>query len=590
MSFSSLLVLVSILLLVFFLYTELFHPAVSFFLTISILLAFGVISVQDVLNGFSNKQVALIVVLVVVSSVIKKYNLLGYFFEALVGRAGSYREFILRLTSLVSFLSAFLNNTPIVSTLLPYVKEWGDKRGIPPSKLLIPLSYSAILGGTVTLIGTSTNLLVNALNVENGLRPFGLFTFSLVGLPATFLGVLYLTLFGWKLLPSRKDFIEEFYLTAKNFLVETVVPLNSKLSGKSVEEVGLRSLPGLFLVEIIRRDEKIAPVSPETKLLSGDCLIFAGDTERIAELLTKFQGSLSLPGIDFNGCSKIELVEALVPLNSSLINKRVKETDFRAKFDAAIIAVYRKGEKLTGRIGDIVLKPGDLLLLIPGKDFFKRISDSEELLLLKKVERELLPEKERRKAFFFFFLFIFSVFLSQLLKLSLLKLLLILLSLMVVFKVLTYSEVKSRIDLNLVVIAAFSLSLGKAIVSSGLSSSLTTLLIGFSASPLVALIFLYFLTNLLTEFITNLGAAAIAYPFALSIASKLSLPPEPFTLTVAFAASASFLTPIGYQTNLLVFSAGRYKFSDYVKVGLPLSLTYMFLTVSLLFFKYGLGG
>jgi len=586
MNFEAATLLIFILILIFLLYREVFHPAVSFVIIVTFLLILGILSPREALEGFSNEQIATIALLLVVSSIIKELNVTGYLFRKIINEKISYKRFLLRLMGTVSFLSAFLNNTPIVATLMPYVYEWGKKKGIPPSKLMIPLSYAAILGGTTTLMGTSTNLLVNGLAVEAGLKAFGIFDFSYVGVPAVIAGIIYMVLWGNKLLPEKKDAITRFLERKREYLVETFVPNNSPIIGKTVAEANLRNLDGLFLVEIIRREKRIAPVSPKDVIEKGDILIFAGETEKVIELINRNTG-FQLPqvcSVDVNG--RVEIVEALVLPNSSLVGKKVKDTDFRAKFDAAILAVHRNGEKLKGKIGDILLKPGDLLLILAGKDFWKRIADSNDLYVITKV-KEICPVNEW-KAVFILIAFLVAIFLSAISLLPLFYSLLVLISLFVVLKITSYSEIKKSIDLDLIIIASLSLAIGKAMIETGLAKYLADLILSF-AEPLgiVASLFaVYLVTSILTEFVTNLAAASMTFPIALSIAYSLSVDPKPFVMAVAFGASASFLTPIGYQTNLMVYGLGNYRFLDFLKVGLPLSILYACVTITVLSLLY----
>lgn len=582
MDLNTLIILLTIVFIVVFLYKEIFHPAMVFIIAISFLVVTGVITPKEALLGFSNEQIATIILLLIISKIIQKTKIIEYLFSKFLKNNIGYRNFLGRMMLSVSFSSSFLNNTPIVAMLIPYIYNWGKKKNISPSKLLIPLSYASILGGTVTLIGTSTNLVINGLTIESGLPSLHIFDFAYVGIPAVFLGIAYMIFIGHKLLPSRKEAISSFLEKKKEYLVETIIGENSSLIGKTVEKAKLRNLKGLFLVEIIRNNEKISPVSPSDILEKNDILIFAGEVNAVTDLITSDLGLVLPEACELEQYEKTEIVEAVIPYNSLLINKKVKDTDFRAKYDAAILAVHRNGEKLSGKIGEIVLKPGDLLLILAGKDFWKRVEDTTDIYIVSKV-REIF-NIDIKKGSLIFASFIGAIILSALKIVPLFTSLLILIAAFVIFRVATYSEIKRGLDLNLIIIAALSLAIGKAMVSTGVATQLADV-INSIVSPfgiIGSLIGIYIITNILTEFITNVAAASITFPIALASANALSVEPIAFILAVAYGASASFLTPIGYQTNLMVYGPGGYKFKDFIKVGLPLAFLYMILCISIL--------
>jgi len=585
MSFEILILLGAILFLILALYFEIFHPAATFFIAVSTLVFLGILKPEDALVGFSNPQIAVIILLLIISNIIQKMGIINYYFSQILKDNISYKRFLARIFFITSSLSSFLNNTPIVAMLIPYVYDWSKKNGIAPSKLLIPLSYAAILGGTVTLIGTSTNLLVNGLAIENGFQPLHLFDFAYVGIPATAVGFLYLYFIGSKLLPERKDALESFLEKRKEYLIETILKENSPIIGKSVKEANLRNLKGLFLVEIIRKNKKISPVTPNEILENGDILIFAGQTSSIVDLISSNIG-LSIPDVCIINGGKMEIVEVVISNNSSLINKRVKDTDFRAKYDAAILAVHRNGEKLSGKIGDIILKAGDLLLLVVGKDFWKRAEDTTDFYIVSKIKE--ITNIDIKKGNIVLLGFIGAILLSALGIIPLFVGLVLLISLLILLKITSYSEIKKGIDINLVIIAALSLAIGKAMILTGTAEFISKGIMAlFSPFGLIGgLIGIYIITNILTEFVTNLAAASITFPIAVSLANSLSVEPIPFILAVAFAASGSFITPIGYQTNLMVYGVGNYKFRDFVIVGLPLSILYGMLCVLILYYIF----
>ncbi|WP_457642992.1 SLC13 family permease [Persephonella sp.] len=585
MSFEEIIVLSVVLFIVLLLYFEIFHPAAVFFMAVAVLVITGILTPEEALSGFSNEQIATIVLLLVVSNVIQKIGIINVYFSKFLKENLSYKKFLSRMFLSVSSLSAFMNNTPIVAMLIPYVYNWGKKNKISPSKLLIPLSYAAILGGTVTLIGTSTNLLINGLSVDNGLKSFGVFDFAYVGIPAVLAGFLYMLIWGHKLLPEREDVLDTFLRRRKEYLVETIVRKGSPLIGKSVKEAGLRNLKGLFLIEIIRQNKRIYPVSPKEIIEENDLLIFAGQTEAVSDLVSSKIG-LSLPDFCRVDGEKAEIVEVVVSNNSSLINKRVKDTEFRAKFDAAILAVHRNGERLRGKIGEIVLKPGDLLLLITGKDFWQRTEDTTDFYVVSKV-RDII-NVDIKVGNFVLLGFVTVVILSAIGFLPLFTGLILLIAAIVLFKVSSYADIKKGIDINLAIIAALSLAIGKAILITGAAEKITSVILDifFPFGVLGVLVGIYIITNILTEFITNLAAASMVFPIAVTTAQSLNVEPTAFILAVAYGASASFITPIGYQTNLMVYGVGNYKFKDFIRIGFPISVLYAIICISLLYILF----
>lgn len=585
---DQIIVLIIIFLALIGLYREVFMPPTIFFLAVSVLTIIGILSPEEALSGFANEQVAVIILLLVLASAIKKSSLIDIIFNKVFHTSKGYKSFLIKMLAYVSTSSAFLNNTPIVATLIPYVNDWGKKHDIAPSKLLIPLSFAAILGGTATLIGTSTNLIVNGLAIESGLPGFNIFDFSLVGIPIIILGGIYIIFFGHKLLPDKKDALESFSEKSREYIVETIVHKKSTLIGKTIDEADLRNLSGLFLVEIVRRDKIIAPVSPEVIIIEGDTLIFAGAVDTITDLLKSTIG-LSLPEVsNINNKEKTEVIEAVVPYNSSLIGKSVKKTDFRSRYDAAIVAIHRNGERISGKIGDIEVKPGDLLLLVAGEDFKKRTEDSQNIYAITKV-RELVDINYFKIGIIGVGLLV-SIILASTGVFPLFLSLLILLGLLAIFKILTLPELKNSLDLNIVFIAAFAIAIGKALIKTGTADLLaqSISLVFHPFGPIGILVGVYLVTNILTEFITNAAAASIVFPVAYASAVNLGMNPMPYVMAVAFGASASFLTPIGYQTNLMVLGPGNYNFKDFARVGLPLSILYFVLACLLISWKYNL--
>ncbi len=544
------------------------------------------------MSGFANEQLAVIVLLLLIGEVIRKSTLIDNMFNRFFKRTFTYKKFIFKLIFPVSALSALINNTPLVAIMMPYVHNWGKRNNIAPSKLLIPLSYAAIFGGTATLIGTSTNLVVNGMVAEQNVFPLfkslNIFDFTPVGLTMIVLGGLFLVLFSDKLLPDKQDIAEEVALRSREYIVEVKVGKGSSYHNKTIEQAKLRNLKGLFLVEIIRGQEKISPVTPQTVVKINDLLVFAGNTSTIADMV---QGNSMLQpahlGI-FSKRTKTELLEIAIAPNSSLVSKTVRESNFRARFDAAILAIHRNGEKISGKIGDVKLIAGDLLLLITGEDFEQRTRDNKEFYIINKVRQ--ISKMPASESVLIIGGLIVSVLLSSFKIVPLFTSLLVFVIVLLLTKIASPKELYKGINYNLILIIALSIALGEAMIKTSIASDMSRLILGLLRpyGVIVLLTGLFLLTNLLASIITNIGASAIVFPIAISLANQLALNPKPFVLLVAFAAAGSFITPIGYQTNLMVYGPGGYSFRDFFRIGLPVTLLFMVITVVGLTLQFGL--
>ena len=583
-SFSMALVFVVIFFLLVALYSGKLRAEVSFFIAVTTLVIAGVLSPSEALAGFANEQLAVIMLLLVISDIIRKTDIINLVFNQLFHGTKTVSGFVVRMIAFVAPTSAFFNNTPLVAMMMPYVYSWSKKNNTSPSKLLIPLSYAAILGGCMTLVGTSTNLVVNGMAVDAGYGSLDIFDFAWVGFPMVIVGGIYLALFSDKILPSHKDAMEEFKDGWREYFVETEIEAKSPIIGKSVSDAGLRNLSGNFLVEIIRKTAVITPVSPEHILRAGDKLIFTGETNSIPEL-SKPELGLSLP----KECIAAELsdvVEVVVSHNSWLIGKLVKDTHFRGKYDAAIVAIHRNGAKISGKIGSVVIQAGDVLLLFAGRDFDIRATGNEFYVISKKENKKV----DAKKAIMVIVGVLLSVVVSANTPLSLFSCLLVVLAISFFTKTLTGSEIKRGINLNMMLIMAFGLALGKAMNNSGaaefIASNVLKVAEPFGAVAILGMIFL--ITNLLASYMTNLAAVAIIFPISVGIAQSMGLPLEPFIMIVAFGGAANFITPIGYQTNLMVYGSGGYSFNDFMKIGLPLTILYIVIGTFLMAWRYDL--
>ncbi len=576
-------VIVVIILTIFFLYKEIYNTSITFLSAVGFLILPGVISTNDVLTSFANEQVAIIVMLLIIGQFLKRSPVIENLFQRLFLKTKGYLKFTFKMSAYVSLFSGFMNNTPLVALLLPYVVEWGKKNNISPSKLLIPLSFAAIMGGGLTLIGTSTNLIANSILVGKLGSSAGLsmFSFFYIGAPLVVIGVLYILIFGNKVLPDNTGMISNFNKNKREYLVDLLVTEKSPLVGKTIGESNLRSLKGLYLVEIVRPDKVRTAPGPREIMRAGDYIIFAGETDNIADIINLDLG-LEMPNDLEKLQHKKEVVEVIVPYNSSLSRKKIKDTDFRAKFDAAIIAVRRDGEKLYGKIGEMTLQKGDMMLCVAGHDFYKRIDQAKEVTLISNVRQ--LQDIEGKKSTSLIFSTIIAILLPAIGLISLFESLLLLFVFLLLTKVVLFGEVKRAININLVAIMGGALSIGVAMDKSGSAELIATqglnLLEPLGVMGVLAGV--YLITNLLAAYMTNIAAVSIVLPVALSFAELNGYNYQPFLFCVAFAGSKTFLTPIGYQTNLMVYGPGGYKFSDYFKFGFPLTAVFMISTLIIL--------
>ena len=541
-------------------YKEYLKASVSFLMAVLLFSITGILTPAEVLSGFSNESIASILMLILITTGLRKNFQIESLFDAVFKTAKTYRGFLFRMMSQVAILSSIINNTPVVALMTPYVVDWGKKHNIAPSRLLIPLSYATIMGGMITLIGTSTTLILNGF-LQDFNHPSLLFEdLFVIGISVTICGILFISLVGHKLLPDHKDVLKSYTENKREYIVETQILPNSKLIGENLVEAGLRNLKGVYLVEILRGKKMISPVGPNEILEEGDILFFAGNTKDIVDLINSDMG-INLPTMARSyDNDKAEIVEAVMNNFSSLINKTVKESDFRNRYNAAIVAIHRNGKKVSGRIGDIALQAGDLLMLYTGSDFRERAEIYRDLFVVSKLRDIVKPGNKKYYALALMVccalvLLIFS-------EITLFPALMIILGIMIGFNLITTQDVKRELDLNMITILVFSLAIGQAIIKTEAGDMIALAIIDFSEAygNISILIGLLILTNLLASFIGNVGAVSIAFPLAYSISENLEIEGYPFFLTIAYAASAAFLTPISYQTNLIIFGPGGYKF------------------------------
>lgn len=542
------------------------NPAALFLFAFLLCYLLGMVALDTALTSFTNIGLVTLVLLVLAATALEKTSLLGKLSQV-IGNS-SLPMTLTKLGFSTALLSSFTNNTAVVASLIGVVRR---NQAHAPAKLLLPLNYATILGGTLTLIGTSTNLIVNSFVENAGLPALGFFEFTPVAVVIVIAGMLLLILLA-NTLPDRR---EESGDETLPYLLEAHVAKGSSLVGRSVVDNKLRALKKLYLVELERSGICICPVPPQLVLQADDVLRFSGAVESV-ELLHQFDG------LDWFGKHQAKgqnLVEAVLAPSSSLVGSSLKESRFREQFDAAVMAIRRGHHPLKGGLGDIILQPGDVLLLTPGDGFRTSTKLSSEFAAISGLD--LNVRLDSRRSQFVLLGFVATIVLSVTGVLPLAKGLVLLLLSYFAIGAVTLAELKRRFPLELVVIVGSALGLANLMMSTGLADSLAQGLLsvinGYGAFG--AFVGVYLMTLLLTELVTNNAAAALAFPIAYAIALNYGVDARPFIMAVVFGASASFISPYGYQTNLMVFNAGNYHFSDFVRLGLPLSVLYSLIVI-----------
>lgn len=535
----------------------------------------GMIELGDVATNFTNSSLLTLVLLILASAALEKTRLVSWVSRSLSN--GRLATVVAKLGISTALLSSFTNNTAVVVSLIGAIKR---NQQHAPSKLLIPLSYAAILGGTLTLIGTSTNLIINSFVEDAGLPSLGFFAPTLIGLSVLLGGLMILIPMSY-FLPDYEDHTQD----ELPYFLEARVEHGSPLVGRSISENNLRALRKLFLAEVVRDGQTMPSVEPDFVLQARDRLLFCGDIESVATL-QEIQGLTLFGQHHLNGQGFVEVV---VSSSASFCNKTLKSSHFRDRFDAVVVAIRRGHERLQGGLGNITLNAGDTLVLVPGKRFEQeRQAHRKEFVLINALGSSARLDTNKSTCVLLGFAGVISLALLDLFPL--IKGLSVFLLAALFSGVIQLAELRRRFPIDIVVIVGSALSIAQLMLSSGLSVSLGQMFIeGFNGWGVFgALVATYLLTLILTELVTNNAAAALAFPIGYSMALGYGVDPMPFIMAVLFGASASFISPYGYQTNLLVYSVGNYKITDYVRVGIPLSIVYSVLVLTLipLFFPF----
>lgn len=552
---------------------ELAAPDLVLMATLICLGATGILTPRETFAGFANPVVAAVGALFMVSAALRETGALDMTLGRVLGRSQSMRRSMARMTIPVAGLSAFLNNAPIVAMMTPTVIDWSRRNQVAASRFLIPLSYASILGSVNTLIGTSTILTVAGLVIEAGMRPMTFFEPAPVGILVAATGLLYLIFVAPSRLPDHLEVQEELGARSREYTAAMRVVPGSPLHGKTVEDANLRSLPGLFLVEIDRGDMLITPVRPEQRVREGDILVFAGvlstiiDLQRIRGLEPAAPGDLlkSLPG----GRNRA-MVEAVVSTSSPLIGQSVKDSNFRSVYDAVVIAVHRNAERVAGKIGEIVLRPGDTLLMQCSPDFMKTHHNSRDFYLASELPGATPPAFEgARMALGILVAMVLAVSVGGV-HISLAAFVCV--AALLGARCLTASQAREAVDWSVLITIGAGLGIATAMENSGAAAFVAQGMVAAvgGAGPMATLIVIYLLCLLMAETLHHNAAVAIMFPIAMAAAAQFGVDPRPFVMTVAIGSACAFAFPISYQTHLIVYGAGAYRFGDFLRVGLPL--------------------
>jgi di/tricarboxylate transporter len=549
---------------------------------ITVLMVAGVLTPREALAGLSNEGIVTIAVLYVVVAGLEATGGNTIITEKFLRRPRSVSGALTKMMFPVTFVSAFMNNTPVVAMFLPAVNDWAKKNRISVSKLMIPLSYAAVLSGTVTMISTATNLLVNGMLIEATGHGMHMFELTWVGLPVAIVGVLFVVAFNRWLLPDRRPAIEQFGDT-REYSVEMTVEPAGPLVGKTVEQAGLRQLPNTFLAEIEREGEIMPAVGPDVRLHADDRLVFVGVVGAVVDL-QKIRGLKPTTDQIFKLDSPRErrcLIEAVVSPRCPIIGMSIRDGEFRSLYNAVVIAVARSGERINKKVGDIVLQAGDTLLVEAHPTFADNQRNSHHFYLVSRVEGSSPVNHER--AYIALAILLAMVLAASFSGLGMLKSAMLASGAMLFTRCCTSSQARRSVEWKVILAVAAAFSLGGAVEKSGLAHAFAeTLAAAAGGSAWLSLAAIYGGTLLLTELISHSAAVSLLFPIALGTAHSLGVDYMPFVAAVTVAGSLGFATPLGYQTHMMVYSPGGYRFTDFLRIGLPMDILCMTIALTII--------
>jgi di/tricarboxylate transporter len=574
---------------------ELLRPGIIVLCAAILLMASGIISTSDFLSGFSNKGMLTVFLLFFVSEGVRQTGALNILASIMLPKKkGWLPAMLVKMMIPVTVLSSVLNNTPVVIIFAPMVKKWADKQRIPASKFLIPLSYATIFGGLCTLIGTSTNLVVHGLMLDNGFDGLGMFELGKVGIFAALAGLIYVSLLGPLLLPGKKNKDKQYSIDKRKYYYNVYIPEKSQFIGRQISHGHFPDNRDIFVTIIERSGQSIDVSGGETELCANDKLVIWGNEQILDQLI-------SIEGIDIEDYESIDpwfktqkhsTIELVVSDQFPGLDKTLKEFNFYQHYRAMVAAIQRNGQKITTHTGNVQLRPGDCLLVLATDNFVERWKGRRDFYLISKTGEVEAPQAKPRIWFALalaFSMVIGSAFGEMLppvngLQIDMFFMAAIVSVIMFATKIIAAKNYTQPVGWDVLITIAGALAISKGVQNSGLADFLAFSLIDTAKNmgPLAVLAAIYLITSVFTELITNNAAVAIMFPIAMSAAGQMELSAMPFFVSICIAASASFATPIGYQTNLIVQGIGEYKFRDYLIIGLPLNIVFMLVSIALI--------
>ena len=538
-----------------------------------VLAVVGVLTPEETFRGFANPAMMTVGALFILSAAMRETGALEITLGRLFGRSKSEGVAMVRTLPVLAGLSAFLNNAPIVAMMTPLLIDWARRHRIAPSRLLIPLSYSTILGSIITIIGTSVTLTVAGLVIQAGMKPLALFELAPVGLPICAVGLLYLLLVAPRILPARTDPATQVGDQQREYTVAMLVEENCTLVGLNIEDAGLRALPGLFLFEIERDGRRITPVAPDEVIVAGDRMVFAGVVSTIVDL-QRIRGLVPVDDEDMPARAEMRhrLIEAVISRSSPLVKRSIKEANFRTVYGAAVIAVHRNGERVPGKIGSIVLRPGDTLVFQAAQGFLDSHRNSPDFYLVSEVPESHAPRHDR--AWFAIAVFLAMVVLAATEIIPIAIGSFVAGGILIATRCISGTLARQSVHMNVLVVIAAGIGIATAIEKSGVAAAIADVLVRHSSAlgPIALLATIYLVTMAMSELLHHAASAAVMFPIAVAAAHQASLDPRGFIIAVALGAACAFASPVTYQTHLLVYGPGGYRFTDFGRVGLPLNL------------------